>query len=49
MMWLMKLLDEGEGPSITSELGFTENKIRTIDSINLDNSVTRSRLSADHE
>jgi hypothetical protein len=42
MLWLMRLLDKDEGSSMPSELGFTEDKTGTIDSLNLENSVTRS-------
>jgi hypothetical protein len=49
MMSLTRLLDEGEGSSMTSELGFTENKTKIIDSIELNNSVTGTQLAADYE
>ncbi len=49
MMSPMRLLDEGEPSSMTPGLGFTENKINNIGSMELDNSVIRSHLSVDDE
>ena len=38
----MRLLDKDEGASMPSELGFTEDKTGTIDSLHLENSVQKS-------